>query len=383
MAEQAKRKKLQDRLRQTNERLLLSAFAARDNAERETAAHVLLQAILSQMPCAVIIVGASSGAITLCNERAQKLWPGCSNVSDMGRYFATNCFHANGRRCTAAELPLRRSIEIGAEVIHQEFSFGQTGGNGTMNIDCGVVRDAKGVVVAAVLACEDITPQKMLKEREENVLLQLRELSAKLEAVREEERTRIAREIHDEVGQSVTGLHLDLNWLQKQLKTSGEAIQERIESMIGETKGIIESVRGLATELRPSILDNLGLIPAIEWHLREFQRRTGVRARFKYREYRQISGESATAVFRIVQEALTNVMRHANAKNVSITLTIERHALRLRITDDGRGIGANQKDSSGLGLVGMRERIRRLGGEFEIGPHRPAGTRLIVSIPLS
>ena len=385
MAEQSKKKSLQNQLRQTNERLLLSAFDARESADRAHEALALLEAVLHQMPCGVIIVDPSSDEITLSNQRAQSLWPGCTRVSDMARYLETNCFHLDGVRCTADELPLFRSMRTGKPVTHEGIRFARSdGSHGTMNIDSGAVRNTDGEIIAVVVTCEDITEQKALAEREEAALLQLRALSAKLESAREEERTRIAREIHDELGQSLTGLNLDLAWLLKKTRMEGKVVREKIRSMIEASTRTIHSVRRLASELRPSILDDLGLIPAIEWQLSKFQGHTGIRATLKYHGDGFVDPESSTAVFRIVQEALTNVMRHAEATKVSVTLKIDHERLLLHIADDGRGISTNETASpTSLGIAGMNARVIRLGGEFKVGPGLPSGTRLDVVIPLN
>jgi len=142
-------------------------------------------------------------------------------------------------------------------------------------------------------------------------------------------------------------------------------------------------MRQLASDLRPSILDNFGLIPAIEWQLSEFQKRTRIRARLQCEGDRAIDRESSTVVFRIVQEALTNVIRHAEATRVNVNLKIDDHSLMLEVNDNGRGIrSAEIACSESLGIVGMHERVKRLGGEFKIAPRSPRGTRLDVSIPL-
>jgi signal transduction histidine kinase len=375
----------QEQLRQTNERLLLGAFNAQDSADRANEALVLLDAVLRQMPGGVMIVDPLTGKINLSNETARSLWPDCTCIADMARYFETNCFHGDGMPCTADELPFSHSMKTGRQVTREYIRFRrQDGSRGDMSIDSAVVRNTNGNIIAVVLTCEDITEQQAFAEREQAALFQLRELSAKLESAREEERTRIARELHDELGQSLTALQLDLAWLLKKMPRDRTAIRKRTESMIEATRQTILNVRQLASDLRPSILDNFGLIPAIEWQLSDFQKRTGIRAKLTCQGNPALDRERSTVVFRIVQEALTNVMRHAKATKVNVALTMDEHSLVLQVKDNGRGIHpAEVVCSNSLGIVGMHERVMRLGGEFKIGPCSPAGTQLDVSIPLT
>jgi signal transduction histidine kinase len=252
-----------------------------------------------------------------------------------------------------------------------------------MSIDATAVRSAGGEAIALVLTCEDVTEQHAIAEREQSFLLQMRDLSAKLETAREEERTRIALELHDQLGQSLTGLHLDLSLLLKDVRSDCAVTPERIESMIELTKQVIVDVRQIASDLRPSILDDLGLVPAIEWQLAEFQKRTGTRATLDCRGKRDIDRETATVVFRIVQEALTNIIRHAQATRVDVRVRLDNDRVSLRVTDNGRGIRASEiARPNSLGIVGMHERVIRLGGEFKIGPKSPKGTRLDVVVPV-
>jgi signal transduction histidine kinase len=217
---------------------------------------------------------------------------------------------------------------------------------------------------------------------------QLRSLSARLQSVREEERTRIAREVHDELGQMLTALKMDIDLLPKRLADTHDApvhqvVRERLTAMSEMAATMIQSVRRISAELRPSLLDDLGLSAALEWQAREFERRLGVRCHLTD-ESRGVVLDSAcsTALFRIVQEALTNVARHASASRVEISLGPVRGGVRLRIADDGRGIhDAEVLDPRSLGLLGIRERARLLGGEVEIHAGANGGTFVEVWIP--
>jgi signal transduction histidine kinase len=204
-----------------------------------------------------------------------------------------------------------------------------------------------------------------------------------LEAVREEERTRVAREIHDELGQALTVLKLDLSWLRSRTSRSSES-QKRLKSMIRHVDDTLETVRRIASELRPSVLDNLGLIPAIEWQVSEFRKRTQIRTELlSNANSLDISMEGSVAVFRAVQEALTNIMRHAKASRVQVRLDLSDYALRISISDNGIGMSqTEQGEFNSLGIVGMKERISRIGGDFRLLSEPGKGTRLEIIVPL-
>jgi len=210
----------------------------------------------------------------------------------------------------------------------------------------------------------------------------LRDFAARLEAVREEERTRVAREIHDELGQALTVLKLDLSWLQSGSPRADE-IRKKLKSTIKQVDGMIESVRRISSELRPSILDNLGLMPAIEWQVAEFRKHTKIRTELiSNTDSLNISMEGSITVFRVVQEALTNIIRHAKASRVQIRFISSPDALRISISDNGIGMNQNSlTELKSLGLLGMKERIARIGGQFSCSSSPGNGTRLDIGIP--
>ena len=207
---------------------------------------------------------------------------------------------------------------------------------------------------------------------------QLREFAAGIEAVREEERARLAREIHDELGQALTVIKLDLSWLQKKPQQNQQEFRKKVKSMMDHVDNTIKRMRKIVSELRPSMLDDLGLVPAIEWQVKEFQKRTGIRSRLRSNvEEADITPERSAAVFRVVQEALTNVMRHAKAKSVQIDLQKKNGLLKISVSDDGRGMKNGViTDIKSLGILGMKERILRIGGDFKIHSTLGSGTRV-------
>jgi signal transduction histidine kinase len=213
---------------------------------------------------------------------------------------------------------------------------------------------------------------------------QLRNYSSSLWRLREEDRTRIAREVHDHLGQCLTALKMDLAWLARRLDDGPRPVREKVAAMGSDIDGIIRSVKEIWAELRPGILDELGLGAAVEWQAQEFERRTGTRCRFLVEpEDLRLDGERSTALFRIFQEALTNVARHAQATEVEVLLQERPGELMLEVRDNGRGITQEQaEDPRSIGLVGIRERIQAWGGKVEIVGSPGKGTRIRVTAPL-
>lgn len=218
---------------------------------------------------------------------------------------------------------------------------------------------------------------------------QLRALSARIDAAREEERTGIAREIHDQLGQSLTVLKMDIAWIGRRA-TSKTGIQtdellDKLKELSTLTDEIIGQVRRISAELRPGVLDDLGLAAALSWQAQEFEKRTGIASAVHVEVgHHALRRELSTAVFRVLQEALTNVARHAGAEHVDVRLTEEDGAwLVLDVSDDGKSIRPEAiADPRSLGLLGMRERARRLGGTVSFEPREPRGTTVTLRMPL-
>jgi signal transduction histidine kinase len=213
---------------------------------------------------------------------------------------------------------------------------------------------------------------------------QLRELSARLQTVREEERTQIARAIHDELGQTLTGIKMDLSWLQRHLDQPQPALLEKTEAMSDLVDLGVQAVRRIATELRPGILD-LSLVATIDWQLQEFQTRSGIHTELiNAPEDTTLDVDGATTVFRIFQEILTNVTRHAQATKIEVSLTEDSSFLTLVVRDNGRGITNREIDSpKSIGLLGMQERARLRAGEVHFQGAPGQGTTVTVRLPLA
>jgi len=233
----------------------------------------------------------------------------------------------------------------------------------------------------------EITERKRAEEELKKSREQLRALAARIESMREEEGKRIAREVHDNLGQALTVLNMNLFELESQISELGDETRRdlllnRIRSMRNLIDTTVHAVREIATELRPRMLDDLGLEPAIEWQARDFQERTGIQCEL-ISENINLDQERSTAIFRIFQETLTNVARHAKATRVNIRLKEDTDKITLELEDNGRGITEKEiYNPRSLGLLGMRERALLFGGEINITGGQGKGTTVTVCIPV-
>jgi len=255
------------------------------------------------------------------------------------------------------------------------------------------LRGQDGATIRYISIFSDITERKRNEEtlrkhqeRLEESEARLRELAAFLQTVREEERTHIARELHDELGQALTALRLDLGWLRGKAAPLGEPTSQRVTAALGVVEQSIVSLRRISEDLRPAMLDSLGLAAALENHATQFAERTGIACELRMnREEFEVGDTLATTVFRIVQEALTNVARHAGARQVAIRIeqdaTAGHEGIALTVTDDGRGFDVANRTKR-FGLLGMRERVAMLGGTLEIDSQAGRGTRVAAWLPL-
>ncbi len=230
----------------------------------------------------------------------------------------------------------------------------------------------------------DISSRKKAEEEIKNTTEQLRQLTSRLQHIREEERTRIAREIHDELGQQLTGLKMDASWIGKKTAIEEESLQKRIAGMISLIDDTIITVRRIASELRPSILDDLGLIVALEWQAQEFEKRTSITSYFEnHTTDFNPEKELSTTIFRVYQEALTNITRYAQATEVKTTIETKEGDIVLTINDNGCGFDVDEvKTKNSLGLIGMKERALLFNGSLIIESQKLKGTTITLKIPL-
>ena len=235
----------------------------------------------------------------------------------------------------------------------------------------------------ALREAETRSERRRAEEQLRHSHAQLRSLSLYLQHVREEERIRIAREVHDELGQALTGLKLQLTWLGGRLPNHLKLLHEKIKIMSARIDENIQTVRRIATELRPGVLDSAGLLAALEWQAQQFETQTGIRCRVESTVGDTLWDQDLnTAFFRIFQETLTNVLRHANATRVDVRFRETHDFLVLEVKDNGRGISeAEIRSTKSIGLLGMRERAALLGGEVSFRNGSGKGTTVTVHIP--
>jgi two-component system sensor histidine kinase UhpB len=245
------------------------------------------------------------------------------------------------------------------------------------------LKDKEEKVVGILGISKDITERKLAEQELRQSREDLRLLAAHLEQVREDERITIAREIHDELGQQLTVLKMDVSWLHKNLPDSNKKAKEKTQHLLNMLENTVKTVRKISSELRPSMLDDLGLLAALEWQSQEFSKRSGIKTIFSSAIGNlYFSQNIATGIFRIFQESLTNVARHADATRVKASLQMKNGNIVLQIEDNGKGFTiASIENNKTLGILGMRERTLMMGGEYKITSTPGKGTIVEVIVP--
>lgn len=285
---------------------------------------------------------------------------------------------------------VRRVAESGARTWVGEYRLRRQDGTYAIVSDRGyILRDSSGKPTRIVCGISDISERRRAEEALENSRQQLRALTARLQSSREEERATVAREIHDELGQALTSIKIDLDWLERKLESASDAasMNPLIERVVESTSTVdraIVSVQRIATDLRPAVLDDLGLLAALDLETRRFEQRTGMACALQLPE--ELSGirrDVATAIFRVFQECLTNAARHGKATAIQVSLRKDPGVVVLEVEDNGQGIKPESiTDPGSMGLLGMRERAAVLGGVVAISPISPNGTRVTLRVPL-
>jgi len=240
----------------------------------------------------------------------------------------------------------------------------------------------EGKPVRLVLAHE-VTEQYLAEEKLKESYDSIRQLTEYLQDIREQERLHISREIHDELGQLLTVLKMDVSWINRRTEEENAAVKSKLTDVLALIDKTVSTVRRIASELRPSLLDNLGLFAAMEWHVEEFEKRSGIEKEMHVPDEEiELPDAYKIGLFRIFQESLTNVGRHSEAKKVVVTLKKEANELLLTIADNGKGFDENQTKKKTLGLLGMKERTQGLGGSYNITSAVGKGTTVTVTLPL-
>ncbi len=298
--------------------------------------------------------------------------------------FWINGLHTDDR--VAVETSLNEALAQGVDQWASEYRFKKYDGTYVSFYDRGyVVKDEEGRPQRMIGSMMDITRLKIVEEELALSYKEIRELSEHVIYVREENKKKIAREMHDELGQQITVMKIQVAWLSSKLQTVDDDIRQRLQNLDEILNDSLKSIRRISAELRPSLLDDLGLIAALEWHLKEVGLKLGVQVKFGAKLKEPDLPENAkTALFRIVQESLTNIARHAKATNVSVKLKDKENTLILTIEDDGIGINLQElKHTKTMGIVGMRERAMMIGGSFSVESTLGKGTVITVTLPLS
>jgi PAS domain S-box-containing protein len=337
----------------------------------------LFDELFEQAPEAVALMNVNSQVVRV-NREFTRIF-GYSPEEILGRSLTGLIVPEESRQEAQRNMDLAaHGQRVDAEVVRQR----KDGSRLHVSV-AGVPVSVPGRQIAAYGIYRDITERKRAEEQLQGSFRQLRELAARLQSVREEERARVAREIHDELGQALTAIKIDLASVMRALRTDQKVELEKAESILRLVDQTILSVRRIATELRPGILDDLGLVAAVEWAAEEFEARTGTKCRLDLPNSDiVIDQERTTAIFRIFQETLTNVTRHAEATQVDVRLGWEDGNIVLEVHDNGRGIGEEQLSTGrSLGILGMRERALLLGGELTISGQTGKGTTVRLRIP--
>jgi PAS domain S-box-containing protein len=319
----------------------------------------------------VVYVKDKDGKYVLVNSRFEEIF-GVSSEDVRGKSDyeivtkdIADQFRQNDRRV----LEHGETLQVEERVIH----------NSEMHTYLSVkfpVYDEEGAVNGVCGISTDITAVKKAQD-------QLRLLSGRIMASQEKERTAISRELHDELGQVLTALRMDAVWMQERLKESDPGIAERALTMCGLIDKTIKDVRSIAIRLRPGVLDDLGLVDALEWLATDFENRSGITCVFEHENVSALNETVATAAYRICQEAITNVARYAEATRVSVVLGVEEDILSLSVRDDGKGFDvAVLTGSEGIGIAGMRERATLAGGSLEVTSEPGRGCQVHFKVPL-
>ncbi len=331
-----------------------------------------------------IIMIDTQGRITFWNPQAEKIF-GWKENDIMGKRLSETIIPDKYRE--RHENGLKHYLQTGeGPVLNKLIEITSLNSDGKeFPIELSIIPVEQGDEKFFCAFIRDISGRKRAEEKLKQSHEELRQLTSHLQNIREEERTNIAREVHDELGQQITCIKMDVSWLLKRIKTEDAQEKEKIRAIPELLDHTSKTVRKIATELRPSILDDFGLIEALEWQSGEFEKRSGIKIKF-HSEVRDvpIGQRIATSLFRIYQESLTNVARHANATEVLAKISLQDDELVLTISDNGKGFDVT---SSGhkktLGLLGMRERTVMIGGKYEIVSMPGKGTTITVMVPLN
>ncbi len=345
----------------------------------------LLVQVLATLPVGVAVTD-QKGDFILSNTAVKRVWGDPLIVSGAERWVRSKgAWHGSGRTIAPSEWASVRALKTGETSLNELIDIESFAGERkTIQNSAAPIRSAEGQIVGAVIVNEDVTERVRAEEALQESADRLQHLSRRLLAVQEEERRHLSRELHDEFGQLLATVRL---YLQAAKSAAGKAAQPSLDEAITLLQQAATEVRGLALELRPTLLETSGLETTLRWLAEQFQQRTGIVTEV-VGHVTEASGEAAIAAFRVAQEALTNVVRHADARHVWIELSQGDGVLSLVVRDDGAGFNASKaleraSERGNLGLVGMGERVQILGGSLAIDSQPGRGTRIRVALPLA
>lgn len=368
--------------------LLATVLFYRQTAERRVSDAALQSAqarvgdIVDSAMDAIISVDESQ-RIVVYNPAAEKvfLWPRAAVLGqrlDMlvpVRFQAAHQAHIGqfGRTGATSRRMGNPGVLYGVRANSEEFP-----------IEASISQHSEGGRKFFTVILRDVTERARADEALRNSREELREFSAAAHTVREQEQRRIAREIHDELGQSLTALKMDVAWMQGNLPAGSPPLSGKLNAMQAQLDATVAATRRISADLRPLMLDDLGLVPAAEWLAGNFSERTGIPCNLQIHPVDlELAEPHASALYRILQESLTNVGRHAGARRVDVILEQTGGTLKLTVRDDGRGFNpAEARTHKTYGLLGLRERTVLLGGEARIASEPGRGTTIEVHIPL-
>lgn len=358
---------------------LVQDITARKKVEQELAeSENYLRTILQNEPECVKVLGLKGELISM-------------NPAGLVMIEATDVEQVIGHQITELVNPIYRKsfAQLTKQVFEGksgtlEFEItGLKGGHRWLETHAVPLKDREGKVINLLGVTRDITAHKKAAAEIINTAEQLRQLTAHLQSIREEERKRIGREIHDELGQQLTAIKMDISWIDKKIPDETILIKRKLKNIIGLLDGSNKSIRRILSELRPGILDDRGLIEAIEWLGRQFTENTGIPVRVSSTETDiKLSEPLSTCIFRVYQEALTNIMRYAGATKVETSFSVTGDTITVTIDDNGQGFDtAVVQSKQAFGILGMKERVASVNGKFKLDSTLGKGTRITITIP--
>lgn len=339
-----------------------------------------LERLAECVPSGIVLAEAPSGKVLFSNRRAAELLGRpVRPIQSVADYERSRFYSTGGRVLAAEEYPLARAVATGETILDEEYHYERPdGGRRTFLVSAVGVPGESGEIASAIASFHDVTESRQARDA-------LRGLSQRLLAAQEEERRKISLDLHDDLGQVLTALKLSLASLAQ--GPGGESLRDAVGQALGMLDGALDRARALSLHLRPPMLDQLGLGPTLRWYLDDALRDSTLAPSVSISlADAELPGELASACFRVAQEAVTNALRHAEARRLWLRVDVRKGVLRLHVRDDGRGFDVESARAAAaagrsLGLVGMQERVALAGGNLAVRSRPGAGTRVVARFP--